>query len=140
MHQLRTPYLFVYGTLRPKHFSRAAISLRRMSSFVCEATVYGTMCHLGWYPAVVLHSRGRPINGDVVKLKNPSASIAFLDCYEGAHAFGHDYKRRMVRVNCRNHCAVMAQIYVAKTSVRQFPVITSGSFPLKSHRGVDRIR
>jgi gamma-glutamylcyclotransferase (GGCT)/AIG2-like uncharacterized protein YtfP len=130
MNQIRTPYIFVYGTLRPAHHSSAARALHKISTFVGPSKLFGTMHRLGWYPAVVLHKRGRPIFGDVVKLKNHTKVISFLDRYEGAYAYGDDYRRETVPVKCNSRAIIAAQVYVAKASVHHFPLIKSGNFPL----------
>jgi gamma-glutamylcyclotransferase (GGCT)/AIG2-like uncharacterized protein YtfP len=130
MNQIRTPYIFVYGTLRPAHHSSAARALRKISTPVCSAKLFGTMHRLGWYPAVVLHKRGRTINGDVLKLKNTCKALPLLDRYEGAYVYGDDYRRETVSLKCSGRAMIAAQVYVAQASVRHFPIIKSGYFPL----------
>lgn len=85
------------------------------------------MYRIGWYPAIKLHGRSRPIKGDVIQLKSPKA-IGFLDKYEGAHAYGRDYCRQMVCVSVRNAKPVLASVYVYLPCTKGLPIIKSGLF------------
>jgi gamma-glutamylcyclotransferase (GGCT)/AIG2-like uncharacterized protein YtfP len=127
MKQVRTPYLFVYGTLKPSHPSPASRALKRMGAKISASQITGTMYRIGWYPAIKLHGRGRPIKGDVIQLKSPKA-IDFLDKYEGAHAYGNDYCRQMVRVPVRNAKPVLASVYVYLPCTTGLSIIKSGLF------------
>lgn len=127
--------LFVYGTLKSgfRHIA-ASRGLARMARLQGQASIRGTMHSLGRYPAVKLHNRGRRINGELFALKNPVGAFRFLDRYEEAYAYGHDYTREVVWANTSDGAKRLCQTYVFKPSCYERPVVPSGRFMKKSGR------
>jgi len=74
--------LFVYGTLRSEFENEYACLLRSQGEFVGRATVRGAIYRVEFYPAYRPEPAGE-VHGEVYRLRDPAATFAVLDEYEG---------------------------------------------------------
>ncbi|MFT3740554.1 MAG: gamma-glutamylcyclotransferase family protein [Breznakibacter sp.] len=131
MKRVRPSQLFVYGTLKSCFRNRASGALRSMALFQAQATIGGSLHLIGWYPAVKLYRRGKPVEGEVFKLKNVTKALRCLDRYEQAYAFGRDYRREPVWARSADGTRYLCQTYVYNLPCKNFPAIVSGRFGRK---------
>lgn len=73
-------HLFVYGTLMSHTRTEKALRLGREADLVGPATIRGLLYRISWYPGLV-EGDGR-VHGEVHRLKDPAASLVWLDAYE----------------------------------------------------------
>ena len=108
--------LFVYGTLMGQSRHPMAIRLAGESTPLGAATVCGRLYTLGAYPGLVPSSLPREkVYGAVLKLRQPSRSLRWLDAYEGCgeqDAEPHSFKRVIVRARLMAGRAVHSWIYL----------------------------
>ncbi|MFB8786923.1 gamma-glutamylcyclotransferase family protein, partial [Pasteurella multocida] len=74
------PHLFVYGTLMSHTRTAKALRLGRAAELIGPATLRGLLYRISWYPGLV-EGDGR-VHGEVHRLKDPAASLVWLDAYE----------------------------------------------------------
>ena len=74
--------IFVYGTLRSTFDNEYARLLRADSLFLGPAAVRGAVRHSAGYPAFLPEPDGEVV-GELYRMKNPEATLARLDEYEG---------------------------------------------------------
>lgn len=74
--------LFVYGTLRSEFENEYARLLRSQAEFVGRATVRGSIYRVEFYPAYKPEPADE-VHGEVYRLRDPAATFAVLDEYEG---------------------------------------------------------
>ncbi len=129
---MKTPYLFVYGSLLSGFKSPAYEYISRYFTLVGPTSVPGILVDMGEYPAAVPATDGNAfIKGELYVVKNPaelSWAIGQLDDYEGAVPEVGEvalYRRDMVPVNVNNE-TVSAIIYWFNGDVSNKPVIHSG--------------
>jgi gamma-glutamylcyclotransferase (GGCT)/AIG2-like uncharacterized protein YtfP len=78
------PNLFVYGTLLSTAGHPNGERLRRESRLLGQASIEGKLYNLGRYPGLAeAPGAGTRVHGEVYRLDAPSASLAWLDAYEG---------------------------------------------------------
>lgn len=129
---MKTPYLFVYGSLLSGFKSPAYEYISRYFLLVGAVTVPGILVDMGNYPAAVpAGDSSTSIKGELYVIKNPaelSWAIGQLDDYEGAvPEVGETplYRRDTVPVTVNNE-TVAASIYWFNGDVSNKPVIHSG--------------
>jgi gamma-glutamylcyclotransferase (GGCT)/AIG2-like uncharacterized protein YtfP len=98
--------LFVYGTLMKGSGNPMAMRLHAESAYMGLARTSGRLYRLGYYPGLVRAERkAECVFGEVVKLRNPSRSLHWLDAYEGCGPDDPEprmYERVMVPVTLRS--------------------------------------
>jgi gamma-glutamylcyclotransferase (GGCT)/AIG2-like uncharacterized protein YtfP len=78
------PHLFVYGSLLSAESHEMGRRLAREAVLVGAATLPGRLYQISWYPGVVDSSApGELVHGEVFRLIDPAAALAWLDRYEG---------------------------------------------------------
>ncbi|RJF94106.1 gamma-glutamylcyclotransferase family protein [Sphingomonas cavernae] len=95
--------LFVYGTLRRGSAHAMAARLARDVQWIGPATTRGHLFRVDWYPALAPSAGGGTVLGDLVRLLNPVASMAWLDVYEDCGVddpLPHEYGRAWISVTC----------------------------------------
>ncbi len=81
------PLLFVYGTLRKGSAHPLAGLLATQGWWRGTATAAGRLHDLGAYPGMTEPAAaGEEVRGDVYELRDPDATLAVLDDYEGCGA------------------------------------------------------
>lgn len=105
--------LFVYGSLRSEFDNRHARLLRAKAQLAGRATVRGSIFLIGKYPGYRREPDG-VVQGEHWRLREPEATLAALDDYEGA------LYSRVVIDN--------AWIYLYNGNVRADQRILSGDF------------
>lgn len=113
--------LFVYGTLRPGAAGEAARRLAREAHHLGRAEIDGDLLLVGRYPGLV-SGTGR-VTGDVFELANPSASLSWLDEYEGP-----EFRRGLCRVRLSEGGGIEAWVYRYQGEVTGLPRIPGGDF------------
>ena len=129
MSAIQTDLLFVYGTLRRGSAHANAARLARESSWLGTATLRGTLYRVGWHPALVLEGEDT-VTGDLLRLTDPGASLAWLDSFEGCGPDDpppHDYRREIASVMTAGG-AVDAMVYVWNLPLCGLERITSGDW------------
>jgi len=74
--------LFVYGSLRSEFDNLHARRLREHAELVGRSTVPGSIFRIGKYPGYRREPEGI-VNGELWRLRDPEATLAALDDYEG---------------------------------------------------------
>lgn len=125
-----TPFLFVYGSLRPG--GDAAWRLTGHADHVGAARLTGAaLYHVADYPGMVL--TGDPadiVHGDVFNMHDPIMTLALIDTYEECTADfpqPYEYDRVQHRVQMTQG-PVMAWTYVYNRPVMRLERIESGDF------------
>ena len=98
-------WLFVYGTLRPAAGTAWSKELLRASRHHQPARMTGVLYDLGRYPGMVRGGSGW-VHGEVVRLRDPEATLSRLDSYEG-----REFKRISARAITRSR-TVGCWVYV----------------------------
>jgi gamma-glutamylcyclotransferase (GGCT)/AIG2-like uncharacterized protein YtfP len=114
-----TDALFVYGSLRSEFENRYAAKLRAAADLAGRATVTGSIFRVGRYPGYREEPAGR-VEGEVWRLREPEATLAMLDEYEGSRY------RRAIRPT--SIAGMEAWIYVWTGNVDAAARIESGDF------------
>jgi len=123
--------VFVYGTLRRATASAAHRQLAQRATFVAEAVLQGRLYDLGSYPGAVSSTDpGERVHGEVYRLEDPTATLAWLDEYEGLApgADAGEYARRLVDVRLSSGATVAAWAYLYRGPTRGRARIVSGDF------------
>ncbi|GGB70924.1 gamma-glutamylcyclotransferase family protein [Blastomonas aquatica] len=121
--------LFVYGTLRRGSDHANAVRLARESAWLGKATLTGTLYRVSWYPALVLQGTDT-VTGDLMRLHDPSASLPWLDAFEGCSPDDHpphDYRRERIEVMA-SHGPASALVYVWNLPLNGLERIASGDW------------
>ncbi len=130
MTAIQTPdLLFVYGTLRRGSDHANAARLASQSDWLGTATLAGALYRVSWHPALVLGGTDR-VSGDLVRLHNPSASMPWLDAFEGCGQSNpppHDYRREICAVTTSDGSA-NAMVYIWNLPLTGLAPITSGDW------------
>lgn len=128
------PYLFVYGSLLKTIAHAMGERLRAEAALVGSATVQGRLYRVSWYPAIIESSADADrVHGEVYRLENPAASLAWLDAYEGLTRDASsvtepdEYQRveRPARL-ASNHDIINAWVYLYRHPVTGLGHIASG--------------
>lgn len=125
-------YLFVYGTLSPKHApSEIRHSVRRLHP-ISSATVKGYLYDLGEYPAAILDaSTRRKITGQVFELPADPSVLRSLDAYEGykpKNVKESLFIRRRTTVVLDDGQELECWIYIYNRDLGAAPLIASGNY------------
>ncbi len=135
--------LFVYGTLRPDAACamghEARVRLQRESQLLGAARARGTLVDLGDYPA--LTTGNNSVVGALVQLRDPLATLIWLDEYEGVTGALTDQYVRVRQpvipeidrpVQSCMQAWVQAWVYVLKHRATAAPAIASGNWLKRS--------
>ena len=112
------PHLFVYGTLLSTAGHPNGKRLRRESRLLGEATIEGKLYNLGRYPGLAESpGAGTRVYGEVYALNAPSASLEWLDAYEGIVPGDHDHNKyarveRPARLGTGEDLAAWVYVYL----------------------------
>ncbi len=82
--------MFVYGTLRSKFDNPYAKLLRSQAELIGPASVPGSIFRVSHYPGYRPAPAGS-VHGELYRLRDPAATLAILDEYEGA-----EYERVLI--------------------------------------------
>ncbi len=126
----KTDYLFVYGTLRRDHESRAHDNYLRGADFVSPAKIRGRLYKVDYYPGLVLTETEHWALGEIYLLRNDT-QLHKLDVYEGCAANSpqpHEYERRLVEVAASSGDLLSAWAYIYRNDISQLEPILSGDF------------
>ena len=124
------PYLFVYGSLLSTAGHPMGARLRRESRLIGEAALPGRLYRISQYPGLVEDPDAQPwVAGEVYELSNPTASLHWLDAYEGivpGAAGSDEYERveRLLRLVSGED--LMAWVYLYRKPVTGLQLIASG--------------
>ena len=78
------PLLFVYGSLLTALDHPMGRRPRAEAALLGPATVRGRLYRVSWYPGFVPGGRDDDVvHGEVYRMADPTASLAWLDEYEG---------------------------------------------------------
>ncbi len=128
---MKTPYLFVYGSLRQGFQSPAYGYISQYFEFIGMARAKGVMYDLGAYPVAVPDKRDYYIIGELYKIKHEEEfgyAFAQLDDYEGINAEpGEDrlYRREITKAYI-DDAVYEAWVYWYDGKVKNAPIIQSG--------------
>jgi gamma-glutamylcyclotransferase (GGCT)/AIG2-like uncharacterized protein YtfP len=124
--------LFVYGTLMHGSGHPMARRLRRQSEYLGAGWIGAKLYSLGWYPGAVPSSeRGARVHGDAMRLRNPAATFAWLDAYEGCAPGQPEpraYERVIVPVTLNSGDKLDAWVYFYKLPIRSAKHLPDGRF------------
>jgi gamma-glutamylcyclotransferase (GGCT)/AIG2-like uncharacterized protein YtfP len=124
--------LFVYGTLRQASAHVRALSLRQRARYLGTARVRGRLYDLGVYPGLVAPAGPDDwVTGDLFELREPAATLAEMDHYEGCTAEGDGsglYERKQTEVVREGGERLTAWVYVYCRPVREAQRIVSGDY------------
>jgi gamma-glutamylcyclotransferase (GGCT)/AIG2-like uncharacterized protein YtfP len=117
---METSHLFVYGTLMSAAtgpLGRAERQrLQRQGESLGPATMTGRLYDLGRYPGLVAgDDAGHIVHGEVYALRDPAASLRWLDAYEGTAPGDHDtseYRRSTRQVRLADGAELTAWVYL----------------------------
>jgi gamma-glutamylcyclotransferase (GGCT)/AIG2-like uncharacterized protein YtfP len=128
-----TANIFVYGTLVSAASGDMGANerkrLREASQLLGPATLQGRLYHLGRYPgAVETADPDALVHGEVMRLADPAATLAWLDAYEGIRPGDPDpeYARRICPVWLADGSVISAWVYLYRWSVRRGRLIANG--------------
>jgi gamma-glutamylcyclotransferase (GGCT)/AIG2-like uncharacterized protein YtfP len=128
-----TDLLFVYGTLQRASRHPMARRLARESVWLGRATLNGKLHLPGPYPGAVLSSGRRDaVHGDVVRLPQPRAALAWLDDFEGCGTKRPEpppYRRATVTVRMVSGEQRQAWAYLYELRVWCTRILPDGRFP-----------
>lgn len=94
--------LFVYGSLRRGCDNDEARALHAGAEWVGTGWTHGVLSGIDGYPALTPDLSGARVEGDLFRMRDPAAMLAFLDIYEGCAPDSpapHDYRRAVLEVN-----------------------------------------
>jgi gamma-glutamylcyclotransferase (GGCT)/AIG2-like uncharacterized protein YtfP len=125
------PHLFVYGTLLSRAGHPRGAQLGREARLLGEAAIQGCRLYgLGRYPGLV-EAADAPglVHGEVFALDSPSASLRWLDAYEGivpGNPDRSDYQRVERLVELATGATLTAWVYLYRKDVQRFRPIPEG--------------
>ncbi len=123
--------LFVYGTLMRGFDHPMAKLLSRSAEFVGDARCRGRLYLVKHYPGLVLSDDAADVVfGELVRLREPEASFAILDEYEGCGpgVASPQYLRQVLPVTRDDGTVSAAWTYVYNRRVAKLKRIESGRF------------
>lgn len=110
-------FLFVYGTLKRESGSEMHRFLASHSEYIDNATIKGKLYEINGYPVAVPSNNAEDIiNGEVYRLKDPTAVLACLDEYEecgGDFPEPPIYIRTVTQVKLSTGKLITAWVYIA---------------------------
>jgi len=128
-------HLFVYGTLMPDACGELGLAERARLAVEADllgpATTTGLLLDLGDYPGLI--DGPGVVHGIVYALRNPAATLAWLDAYEDVRGTSQDLYRRDERpVTLETGTSISAWTYVSIQPMIERAVIGSGRWYLRS--------
>jgi len=124
--------LFVYGTLRRGSGHPLACRLQQGAEYLGLATVAGRLYRVAHYPGLVpARQPGQRVVGDLFRLRQPRALLAWLDRYEECGpGFPRptEYLRRAVRVHPLGGAPCRAWVYLYNRDTAGLAPIPGGDF------------
>ncbi len=128
-----TDLLFVYGTLRRGCGGDEARALHGVAEWLGQGRTSGRLYRVSWYPALVLDAAGEEwVAGDLFRLHDPAAALAWLDRYEECgpeFPEPQEYRRVIAEVEGPGGSgSVRAWVYVYARAVAGLPLIESGDW------------
>lgn len=121
--------LFVYGTLRPGFAGAEAKRLKQEARHLGPAWVHGRLYHVARYPGLVA-CHGDRVQGDLMAMDDPAATLAWIDDYEGCAASypqPREYQRTaMIAQSARGPTLAWTYVYALPTD--DLPVIAGRDF------------
>ncbi len=77
-------HIFAYGSLLSAVGHPMGERLRAEATLLGMASVQGQLYRISWYPGVIdSETPSHRVYGEIYRLDNPTASLAWLDAYEG---------------------------------------------------------
>ncbi|MDX2205712.1 MAG: gamma-glutamylcyclotransferase family protein [Hyphomicrobiaceae bacterium] len=114
------PHLFVYGTLMSHTHTDKARQLAAEADSLGAATMAGTLYRISWYPGLV--EGAGLVHGEVFRLRDPAASLVWLDAYEGivpgdGQANRNEYERLERSVRLASGRELLSWVYLYRAGV-----------------------
>jgi gamma-glutamylcyclotransferase (GGCT)/AIG2-like uncharacterized protein YtfP len=132
---MRTPYLFVYGTLRSGFSHSMHRYLRRYAVYIGKAYARGNLYEIDGYPGLVLSASPRDVVcGELYRIRNAPMLFKRLDRYEecdNTFPQPHEYRREIIRVTYRKRL-LKAWVYLYNLPTVKKRRIKSGDYLLKN--------
>jgi gamma-glutamylcyclotransferase (GGCT)/AIG2-like uncharacterized protein YtfP len=126
----KSPFLFVYGTLRRGVTNEWSRFLANNAQPVGTGKTSGILFQLDGYPGMVTSPNGRHrLVGEVYQIDDPAHTWAALDKYEG-----EEFERQIVSVKLDNGRKLDAWAYVYKADTSDKQRIASGDFLQSANR------
>ncbi len=130
-----TPNLFVYGTLMSTAASKLGRGMRarlqQEARLIGAAMIQGRLYDLGRYPVLVASDGAADVvHGEVYAIADPSATLSWLDDYEGIPA-SDEFQRIESKVRLVSHDELVTWVYRYQGSVIVLPRIASGRWQAK---------
>ncbi len=126
-------HLFVYGSLISAVAHPKGERLRNEAALVGAASLQGRLYKVTWFPAMVLSDApGDQVHGEVYRMANPDASLAWLDEYEGivrgpqSVTAQNAYSRDEVAVTMADGRRLLTWTYVYRRDVGGLAQVLSG--------------
>jgi gamma-glutamylcyclotransferase (GGCT)/AIG2-like uncharacterized protein YtfP len=134
MTQALNPHIFVYGSLMSNSGYPMGERLAREAERLGEATIQGRLYAISWYPGVVeSETAGEQAHGEVYRLNDAAAALAWLDEYEGSAPAGpNEYERVERPVKLTDGRTILAWVYLYRASVAKAARIDSGRWTGKA--------
>lgn len=110
--------LFVYGSLRRGSDNDEARVLRDGAEWLGTGWVYGSLSQIDGYPVLTPGGSETRVEGDLFRMRDPEAMLAYLDIYEGCapdSPMPHDYRRMIIAIGTETG-EQHAWVYVAGTA------------------------
>lgn len=125
-----TPFLFVYGTLRPGSGHAMGDWLRAQAEWRGQAWLEpARLYRVDWYPALVPGFAGDRVRGDLYRLCSPARAWPVLDDFEGVRGREDDeYARGVARVGCAEGGRVDAWVYWYRRPVQGLGLVEGGDW------------
>lgn len=126
--------LFVYGTLMSHTGTPKARQLMAEADSLGPATIAGRLYRIDWYPGLV-PGDGR-VHGELVRLRDPAASLVWLDAYEGIVPGDiaqnrNEYERVRRPVTLANGDSMQAWVYLYVRDLGASQPVADGRWPGK---------
>jgi gamma-glutamylcyclotransferase (GGCT)/AIG2-like uncharacterized protein YtfP len=125
--------LFVYGSLLSAVRHPQGERLSREADLIGPAHVQARLFRVSWYPGIILSDvAADQVRGEIYRLRDPDASLRWLDAYEGI-TFGADsvapadeYVRRIATVTDRQGQTLSAWVYLYQRDPAGLARVISG--------------
>jgi gamma-glutamylcyclotransferase (GGCT)/AIG2-like uncharacterized protein YtfP len=125
--------IFVYGSLTSAIRHPQGERLRAEADLLGPGWLQAKLYRVGWYPGIVPSSEAADrVHGEIYRLRTPSASLQWLDEYEGltagvtSVAATDEYERRILSVHDARGASVSAWVYVYRRDVAGLARVHSG--------------
>ncbi len=133
-------HIFVYGTLLGTARGAYGRAERRRLTLEGErlgpATVPGRLLDLGRYPGLIAEGEsGDVVHGEVVRLRTPGPTLAWLDAYEGLTAGGgeaDEYVRERLVASLGGGGGIAVWTYRYRGPTGGLPLLRGGRWPDRS--------